>query len=54
VWACGDVASYAGKLKLIATGYGEAANAVVQAIRSFRPDERLQPGYSTDTGIPGA
>jgi thioredoxin reductase (NADPH) len=53
VWACGDVAAAPGKLKLIATGFGEAATAVAQAVRSFRPDEQLQPGYSTDTGVPG-
>ena len=53
VWACGDVTSYDGKLKLIATGYGEAAVAVAQAVRRIRPDEVLQPGYSTNTGVPG-
>ena len=42
-----------GKLKLIATGFGEAATAVSQAVLSIRPDERLQPGYSTNTGVPG-
>ena len=54
VWACGDVASYDGKLKLIATGYAEAAACVAQAVRRIRPDAELQPGYSTDTGVPGA
>lgn len=53
VWACGDVATFDGKLKLIATGYGEAAVAVAQAVRRIRPDMELQPGYSTDTGVPG-
>jgi thioredoxin reductase (NADPH) len=53
VWACGDVTSFDGKLKLIATGYGEAAVAVAQAVRRIRPDTPLQPGYSTDTGVPG-
>jgi ferredoxin/flavodoxin---NADP+ reductase len=53
VWACGDITAYDGKLKLIATGFAEAATAVAQAVRSFRPDERLQPEYSTDTGVPG-
>ena len=54
VWACGDVAAFDGKLKLIATGFGEAAVAVSQAVHAIRPDMRLQPGYSTDTGVPGA
>ena len=52
VWACGDAAAFGGKLKLIATGYGEAATAIAQAVRSFRPEEQLQPSYSTDTGVP--
>jgi ferredoxin/flavodoxin---NADP+ reductase len=53
VWACGDVTTYPGKLKLIATGFGEAAMAVAQAVHHLRPEERLQPGYSTNTGVPG-
>ncbi|CAA9508143.1 MAG: hypothetical protein AVDCRST_MAG85-2170 [uncultured Solirubrobacteraceae bacterium] len=53
VWACGDVAAYDGKLKLIASGYAEAATAVAQAVRFLRPETPLQPGYSTDTGVPG-
>jgi ferredoxin/flavodoxin---NADP+ reductase len=54
VWACGDLAGFDGKLKLIATGFGEAAIAVSQAVHAIRPQTRLQPGYSTDTGVPGA
>lgn len=53
VWACGDVVTCDGKLKLIATGFGEAAVAVSQAVHRIRPETRLQPGYSTDTGVPG-
>jgi thioredoxin reductase (NADPH) len=53
VWAAGDITSFDGKLKLIATGFGEAATAVAQAVRHIRPDEQLQPGYSTNTGVPG-
>ncbi|MDQ6748250.1 MAG: NAD(P)/FAD-dependent oxidoreductase [Candidatus Dormibacteraeota bacterium] len=54
VWACGDIATYEAKLKLIATGFGEAAVAVAQAVHSFRPEMNLQPKYSTNTGVPGA
>jgi thioredoxin reductase len=54
VWACGDVTSFAGKLKLIATGYAEAAIAVSQVLLRIRPQTTLQPGYSTNTGVPGA
>jgi ferredoxin/flavodoxin---NADP+ reductase len=54
VWACGDITTFDGKLKLIATGFGEAAIAIAQAIHHIRPDMRIQPKYSTNTGVPGA
>lgn len=54
VWACGDITTFDGKLKLIATGFSEAAIAVAQAVHSFRPEMKLQPAYSTNTGVPGA
>ena len=54
VWACGDITTFDGKLKLIATGFAEAAIAVAQAVHSFRPETSLQPKYSTNTGVPGA
>src|SRR4029079_8308502 len=54
VWACGDITTFEGKLKLIATGFSEAAIAVAQAVHSFRPEMRIQPKYSTNTGVPGA
>jgi thioredoxin reductase len=54
VWACGDIATFEGKLKLIATGFSEAAIAVAQVVHELRPEVRIQPAYSTNTGIPGA
>ena len=33
VWACGDITTFDGKLKLIATGFAEAAIAVAQAVQ---------------------
>jgi ferredoxin/flavodoxin---NADP+ reductase len=54
VWACGDITTFDGKLKLIATGFAEAAIAVAQAVHHIRPDMKLQPAYSTNTGIPVA
>ena len=54
VWACGDITSFDGKLKLIATGYAEAAIAVAQAVHHIRPEMKIQPKYSTNTGVPGA
>src|SRR3954454_5697811 len=53
VWACGDITTFEGKLKLIATGFSESAIAVAQAIQSFRPEMKIQPKYSTNTGVPG-
>jgi ferredoxin/flavodoxin---NADP+ reductase len=53
VWACGDITTFDGKIKLIATGFGEAAIAVAQAVQTIRPDMKLQPAYSTNTGVPG-
>jgi thioredoxin reductase (NADPH) len=54
VWACGDITTFDGKLKLIATGFAEAAIAVSQAIHHIRPEMKIQPKYSTNTGVPGA
>ncbi len=53
VWACGDITTFDGKIKLIATGFGEAAVAVAQAVQTIRPEMKLQPAYSTNTGVPG-
>jgi ferredoxin/flavodoxin---NADP+ reductase len=53
VWAAGDITTFDGKLKLIATGFSEAAIAVAQAVHYLRPEMRLQPKYSTNTGVPG-
>jgi thioredoxin reductase (NADPH) len=36
VWACGDISTFDGKLKLIATGFAEAAIAVAQAVHHIR------------------
>ncbi len=53
VWAAGDITTFEGKLKLIATGFAEAAVAVAQAVHHIRPDTKIQPKYSTNTGVPG-
>jgi ferredoxin/flavodoxin---NADP+ reductase len=53
VWACGDVTTFDGKLKLIATGFAESAIAVAQAVHFIRPETKIQPKYSTNTGVPG-
>jgi ferredoxin/flavodoxin---NADP+ reductase len=54
VWAAGDITTFNGKLKLIATGFAEAAIAVAQAVHHIRPEMKIQPKYSTNTGVPGA
>ncbi len=53
VWACGDITTFDGKLKLIATGFAESAIAVAQAVHAIRPETKIQPKYSTNTGVPG-
>ena len=53
VWACGDITTFEGKLKLIATGFAESAIAVAQAVHELHPDMKIQPKYSTNTGVPG-
>ena len=47
VFAVGDISTYEGKVKLIATGFGEAPTAVNNAIHFINPNERLQPMHST-------
>ncbi|TCP56286.1 thioredoxin reductase (NADPH) [Tamaricihabitans halophyticus] len=50
VYAAGDVATYPGKVKLIATGFGEAATAVNNIAVDLNPDAHLFPGHSSDAG----
>lgn len=51
VYAAGDVTHYPGKLELIATGYGEAAIAVNNAVHYLNPKARVNPGHSTNLKI---
>jgi thioredoxin reductase len=48
VYAAGDVATFDGKLKLIATGTGEVAVAVNYAKTFIDPTARAFPGHSSD------
>ncbi|GMA65599.1 NAD(P)/FAD-dependent oxidoreductase [Alicyclobacillus fastidiosus] len=52
VYAAGDIVTYPGKVKLIATGFGEAPTAVNNAITFIRPNERLSPGHSSNRKEP--
>src|SRR5205807_1096112 len=47
VYAAGDVTTFDGKLKLIATGVGEAVTAVCYAKTLIDPKSRAFPGHST-------
>lgn len=47
VYAAGDVATYDGKVKLIATGFGEAPTAVNNAKSYIDPSAKVQPLHST-------
>jgi thioredoxin reductase (NADPH) len=52
VYAVGDIATYVGKLKLIATATGEAAVAVNYAKHYLDPSAKIAPGHSSDRGEP--
>ncbi|TCS83126.1 NAD(P)/FAD-dependent oxidoreductase [Tepidibacillus fermentans] len=43
IYAAGDIATYEGKIKLIAAGFGEAPTAVNNAKHYINPEERIQP-----------
>jgi len=48
IFAAGDVATFDGKLKLIATGFGEAATAVNYAKHILDPHAKIFPGHSSE------
>jgi len=52
VFAAGDIVTYPGKIKLIATGFAEAAIAVKSAVEYIRPGEKVHVPYSSVTGLP--
>lgn len=51
VFAAGDIATYEGKLELIATGFAEAAIAVNHAVHHIDPKARVNPGHSTNLKV---
>ena len=53
IYAAGDVTTYPGKLKLIASGFSEAAIAVNQAVHWIYPDKKVAPGHSSNMAIFG-
>jgi len=53
IFAIGDVAAYPGKLKLILSGFAEAALAAHAIYPLVYPGEALHFEYSTTKGVPG-
>ncbi len=53
VYAAGDVTTYPGKLKLIATGFAEASVAVNQAYHWLYPEKKVSPGHSSNLAVFG-
>jgi thioredoxin reductase len=54
VYAAGDICDYQGKVRLIATGFGEAATAVNNAVAFIDPHASVFPGHLSDYAPPGA
>ena len=54
IYAAGDIVEYQGKVKLIATGFGEVATAVNNAAAYLNPDVSAFPGHLSDYAPPGA
>ena len=48
VYAAGDIIDYPGKVKLIATGFGEVATAVNNAFAYLNPGKSAFPGHLSD------
>jgi ferredoxin/flavodoxin---NADP+ reductase len=51
IYAAGDITTYEGKLKLIATGVAEACTAVNHAVHWIDPKRKMNPGHSSDLKI---
>ncbi|MBF0326098.1 NAD(P)/FAD-dependent oxidoreductase [Magnetospirillum moscoviense] len=52
IFAAGDISAYPGKLKLILTGFAEAARAAHSAYEFAHPGEALHFEHSTSAGVP--
>jgi thioredoxin reductase (NADPH) len=48
IYAAGDIVDYPGKVKLIATGFGEVATAVNNAFAYLNPGKSAFPGHLSD------
>ncbi|WP_139840783.1 NAD(P)/FAD-dependent oxidoreductase [Gottfriedia acidiceleris] len=47
IYAAGDICTYDGKVKLIASGFGEAPTAINHAKTYIDPTAKVQPGHSS-------
>ncbi len=54
IYAIGDIAAYKNKLKLILTGFNEAALSAHAIRKQIHPNEELHFEYSTTKGLPSA
>lgn len=54
IFAIGDIATYEGKLKLILSGFAEAAQVAHAAYKLVHPNEAYHFEYSTTSGVPKA
>ena len=54
VYSAGDICEYPGKVRLIATGFGEVATAVNNAVKYLDPSASVFPGHLSDYAPPGA
>jgi thioredoxin reductase (NADPH) len=53
IFAAGDITTYTGKLKLIATGVAEASIAVNHAVHFINPAAKVAPGHSSNMALFG-
>jgi len=53
IFAAGDITTYPGKLKLIATGVAEACIAVNHAVHFINPSATVEPGHSSNMALFG-
>jgi ferredoxin/flavodoxin---NADP+ reductase len=51
IYAAGDIATYPGKVKLIAVGFGEGPVAVNNAKTYIDPEAKTQPGHSSSMSM---
>ncbi|MSR06748.1 MAG: NAD(P)/FAD-dependent oxidoreductase [Gemmatimonadetes bacterium] len=51
IYAAGDVNTFEGKLKLIATGFADACVAVNYAVNWINPGKKVDPGHSSNMAL---